>query len=538
MFEDFKLLAGESGITNQITGVNILDNPKATDWLSPGELIVTSGYFFKESPEALIHFLESFSRLNIAAVCIKPKIYLNPLPKKLIKLCDELAIPLIEIPYGVAFSKIMHTVMNLLADSASETAQMALDINSKFMEYGLQGEGIDYLKQKLESFLGNPLIITNADWSLLANQPASAFYPYLRQQKSIAFFNQTLLSSIPTNVSQLKHPTHFVFKDGVNGVLLPIFFNEVTYGYIIVLPHQRPLSQKDYIVLENSSIAIALKIVHQAEKERINNKVLRDFYRELLFGTKTIEELRSFDIEFDYDLAYVVFILSIETSSKSNDLLQQKYDEDLLMRTILNAVNHYQITSHFDLPVFKQGQQVIGLVGHRDEVMSNETQQHKFFTEFHQYLLSFLANDAQVTIFIGSVQKLAELNQSYQEAKQMIAYQTHTQNQLYFAKEFYLENFLYRHINQPDAYNLIEHYLSPLLTYDRETDSHLIETLDVYLQQQQNLAATSRLLFIHRNTLLYRIEKIENLLGCSLTTPATAFNLTFALKLHKQYPKA
>jgi purine catabolism regulator len=46
MFEDFKLLAGESGITNQITGVNILDNPKATDWLSPGELIVTSGYFF------------------------------------------------------------------------------------------------------------------------------------------------------------------------------------------------------------------------------------------------------------------------------------------------------------------------------------------------------------------------------------------------------------------------------------------------------------------------------------------------------------
>ncbi len=90
----------------------------------------------------------------------------------------------------------------------------------------------------------------------------------------------------------------------------------------------------------------------------------------------------------------------------------------------------------------------------------------------------------------------------------------HTQNQLYFTKEF---------------------YLSPLLTYDRETDSHLIETLDVYLQQQQNLAATSRLLFIHRNTLLYRIE---NLLGCSLTTPATTFNLTFALKLYKQYPKA
>ncbi len=113
--------------------------------------------------------------------------------------------------------------------------------------------------------------------------------------------------------------------------------------------------KKDYIVLENASIAIALKIVHQAEKERINNKMLHDFYRKLLFGTKTIEELRSIDIEFYYDLAYVVFILSIETPSKSNDLLQKKYDEDLLMRTILNAVNYYQTISHFNSHVFKRG---------------------------------------------------------------------------------------------------------------------------------------------------------------------------------------
>lgn len=31
-FQDFKLLAGNSGVTNQITGVNILDNPNALDW--------------------------------------------------------------------------------------------------------------------------------------------------------------------------------------------------------------------------------------------------------------------------------------------------------------------------------------------------------------------------------------------------------------------------------------------------------------------------------------------------------------------------
>lgn len=331
--------------------------------------------------------------------------------------------------------------------------------------------------------------------------------------------------------------TPIVFKDGVNGVLLPIFFNEVTYGYIIVLPDKRPLSQRDYIVLENASVAIALKIVHQAEKDRINNKVLRDFYHELLFGTKTLEELRTFDIEFNYNLSYVVFILSIETPKQTSDLLQQKYDEDLLMRTILQAATQYQTTFHFDLHVFKQGQQLIGLVGHHDHVMNNDVQQQKFFTEFHHYLCTFLANEATITIFIGSVQPFTQLQQSYQEAQQMLDYPTNTATSLYFAQQFYLENFFHRHIQKAEAQAVIEYYLASLIHYVQETDSYLVDTLEMYLHQQQNLAATSRLLFIHRNTLLYRIEKIETLLGYSLTTPSVAFNLAFALKLHKQYPK-
>lgn len=287
LFTDFKLLAGKSGAENKITGVNILDNPKATDWLSPGELIVTSGYFFKESPQALKHFLESFKRLNIAAICIKPQIYLNPLPEELIDMCNSLAIPLIEIPYGVAFSKILNTVMNLLSNAANESAQMALDTNSKFLEYGLQGEGLDYLKQKLEGLLDNPLIITNSDWTLLSKSYSEEFQPYIKQKQQTLSFNTDCLSELPSQVEKVKHPLTIVFKHGKHGMLLPIYFNEKSYGYIIVLQQARALLQKDYIVLEQASITIAMQIVHQTEQTRISNKVLRDFYRKLLFEKKS-----------------------------------------------------------------------------------------------------------------------------------------------------------------------------------------------------------------------------------------------------------
>jgi Purine catabolism regulatory protein-like family. len=51
--QEFKMLAGKNGAKNAITGVNILDNPRASEWLSPGELILTSGYLFSETPDAL-----------------------------------------------------------------------------------------------------------------------------------------------------------------------------------------------------------------------------------------------------------------------------------------------------------------------------------------------------------------------------------------------------------------------------------------------------------------------------------------------------
>lgn len=42
---DFKVLAGEKSLNNVVFGGNIMDNPKALDWFSPGEVLITSGYF-------------------------------------------------------------------------------------------------------------------------------------------------------------------------------------------------------------------------------------------------------------------------------------------------------------------------------------------------------------------------------------------------------------------------------------------------------------------------------------------------------------
>lgn len=525
--ERFKLLAGENGLTNDITGVNILDNPQAMNWLSPGELIVTSGYFFSESSATMTEFLKSFKRLNISAICLKPQIYLNPIPKELLDLCSSLEIPLIEIPYGLAFSKILTTVMNLLANPLTESVQMALDINSKFIEYGLEDDDINFLSQKLEELLDNPILITDSNWKFLSNTHSDDFSSYKLQTTEQPYFDKGSLKSLPDNLEQLKHPVNIRFIDGENGLLLPVFIKEVTYGYLVVLQKNRPLLKKDYIALEHASSSIALKIVHQAEKERIENRVLRDFYRELLSGKTSVEELKSYIIEFNYTIPYAVFMFTVDNPDlKKLNILQTKYEEDRLMRNVLTLMNTANSLSIYDLHVFKQGNYFIGLVGVNQEDLHLKL----FFEELEHVIQHSFASKMLINIYVGSVQAIEALHQSYSEAQQMIPFTKEGQSNTYFIEDFYLENFFQTHIPEAQAKAFIQHYLSPLLAYDQQTDSHLIQTLSSYLNNQHNLAVTSRELFIHRNTLLYRLEKIESLLACRLTDANTVLGLSLALK--------
>ena len=60
--------------------------------------------------------------------------------------------------------------------------------------------------------------------------------------------------------------------------------------------------------------------------------------------------------------------------------------------------------------------------------------------------------------------------------------------------------------------------LAPLIEYDREHNGEYIATLEAYLNCGGSIKAMSEELYIHRNTILYRMANIKRLLNCSLET--------------------
>lgn len=100
-----------------------------------------------------------------------------------------------------------------------------------------------------------------------------------------------------------------------------------------------------------------------------------------------------------------------------------------------------------------------------------------------------------------------------------------------FCEDQYFELMLAR-INH-DA--ILPFFVNPALQelekYDHENDTELVPTLLNYLQHDGNLSQTASDLFIHRNTLHNRIERIEELTGLDLRDANTRFKLYCSFRL-------
>ncbi|MDY0395496.1 helix-turn-helix domain-containing protein [Virgibacillus halophilus] len=72
-----------------------------------------------------------------------------------------------------------------------------------------------------------------------------------------------------------------------------------------------------------------------------------------------------------------------------------------------------------------------------------------------------------------------------------------------------------------------------LIKYDESHNLKLVETLMAYFKHNENLKETSGSLFIHVNTLKYRIQKIASLTGYSLNDTEGKMMLYLGLKINE-----
>lgn len=141
-----------------------------------------------------------------------------------------------------------------------------------------------------------------------------------------------------------------------------------------------------------------------------------------------------------------------------------------------------------------------------------------------------------VTISIGSaVSPISRLSVSYKQAAAIQAL-AGVQGPILEYEKIGIYKLL---LNGTPAEVLIQFYedtLGSLASYDRAHESALLHTLEYYIAHNCNIKETAAHEVVHRNTILYKLNKIEKITGRDLTCEDDKLAISMALKIKKILP--
>ena len=165
-----------------------------------------------------------------------------------------------------------------------------------------------------------------------------------------------------------------------------------------------------------------------------------------------------------------------------------------------------------------------------DDPVNNRDEVKQFSHSVINYIHSIYP-EYKVVCGIGKVySNPTELFRSFQEAKVAYDLGLLLNIDIPFFYELGLERILYKH----DLQDLKEYYetiLGDLEKYDAVNDGDLMETLEAFAANHFDITQTSKALFLHRNTLRYRLKRIEEILNIKLEDFNIKLDISAAFKI-------
>lgn len=130
-----------------------------------------------------------------------------------------------------------------------------------------------------------------------------------------------------------------------------------------------------------------------------------------------------------------------------------------------------------------------------------------------------------------SVEGLASLSTAYDQALLALRLQRCKGKALLFYDELGAYTLLFNQKDSAVMELFCQRILNKAEEYDRLHDSSLLEVLTIYLQMNGSVQKTADVLHIHRNTVNYKLHKLEDLLDCDLSDFSVRFTLQLALMI-------
>ena len=526
-----KVLAGAAGLDKVIRAVDIIDVPDAAIWFRRDSLLSTTFYALKDNIDAQLQILEDINQCGGAALIIfSPERYISHIDERLIQKADELNLPLLQMP-DCSYIDVIVPVMSQILDKQVQALEYAQEVHSMMTDIVLKGKGLRELLTSLTVLLKKPVLMADSELLLLdAATPPDCVTdtPLLEQWRQNGnhlplndFYPRALLNELVHE----KKPSYYQYGSAEADYLdffFPVVAGSTFYGVLIVPDLEAELEKAKTVAMEAGAMAISLDILKEKAIREAERRNELDFFNELLLGNiKNRENIISQARRFGLNATGSYFVVLVELNKESiyyGKAVQSSPDlskEELEKK--LYRLLHYALEKENAEGMVVEALGSLVILVRVPDKLENER-----IPDYSKALLLKIKDIVQdrmdglpVYMAIGdSCDNIERINVAYLEAWETID----------IGKKLYNNDFALTYSDMA-PYHLVKNFLTstgntklyariyePLMKYDREKGGELIQTLETYLECNFSRTKTAEKLHLHRNSLNYRLQKIEELL--------------------------
>ncbi len=563
--EQAKVLAGEAGLDNIVRHVTVIDAPDAVEWLRGGEIVLTTAYHIKDDPRAQVRLIEALARKRAACLGIKLRRFLDRLSEDALSRADEERIPVVEIPFELAWIDIINPVLSDVMNRQTRLLEQSWEVHRRFLDVVLNGGNMRSVAATLARLVGRPVTIADASCRILAQEPADipddGTWPdvELTRQAIAASSGPNgagdlgLLSGGPTLDAAFLETFRIARLDSGQEVLVAeIRAKRETYGYILVADSLGPtngsavaatplrLSPTEIIAVQQAATVAALEIIKQRATEEVERRYQFNFVDDLLQGSVETQEAairRAGSYGWDFTWPHILLLLDIDGFEKY--YLEHPTEPEKHMQRIkdrmLAAVRASSVEGAGPLIGVDRSDSMVVLAPVSPGTSAGDAK--KIAVALGRALSERACeNLAPLTVSVGIGRFYPDvllLRRSYQEACEALRLGRRVWGgrSVVHYDDLGVYRLVLKCSDAAEMRSFLVEHLGSLIDYDRKHRTGLVRTLEVYLRTKCGLAETASRLFIHVNTLKYRLRRIEEISGMDLSDPEDLLNLNVAIRV-------
>lgn len=508
-FKDYVVVGGESGLDKEVKAVNVMDAPDVNEWIKGGEIVLTTGYLFRDNLPFLVELIEKINNAGASALFIKEQRFIGKIPACAIEKANELEFPLINMPKYDGFTNVINPVLSKLIFEQTQIIKHHEEIHREFTDIAIKGGDIAMTVKIMAEMLKRNVV----------------FCDVLNDR----------IYSFPEKVEK----AHFMEVRDENYTCMNVYMRHKVCGYIAIKGINYEAKNFELIVIENAMIVIQLILQKELSAMQLERKYRDQFVLDLIFGNisnlvdiENRAKLYKFRVNKNYRA--VVFEMKEELRTKKtvcnlDEMEEQKNNIFQYIRKLLaDKFSQVMYTQLADSVVFIIEEEYISEAANQNACEIIERVRKKTEETY----------EVSVRVGVGDVKKIIiNISESYREAQYAIklSEKINEGNTTTVYSEMGMYKLLDKIGGEEEVMSFCRGKLEPLLEYEKKNKAELLQTLISIIDNNWNLKETAQKEFVHYNTIKHRYHKIEEILGINFETVSNKLEVELAIKVYQIY---